>query len=80
MLGSLQAKDAIVVSELSRLRPQHGRVYGDPLGGRTKADQHLFGKGGLALRPEHPEQNHRDGLFDGCGGAWAGVENSAPKR
>ena len=35
-------------------RPQHARarVHGDPLGGRTKTDQHLFGQGGLTLRPE----------------------------
>ena len=37
-------------------RPQHARVHGDPLGGRTKTDQHLFGQRGLALRPEHPKQ------------------------
>jgi hypothetical protein len=42
-------------------------VYGDPFGCYAKADQRLFGQGGLALRPEHPEQNNRYGLFDGFG-------------
>jgi DNA invertase Pin-like site-specific DNA recombinase len=32
-------------------------VHGDPLGGRTKADQHLFGQGGLALGPDQSIQS-----------------------
>ena len=67
MLESLQANDAIVVSELSRL----GRSMLECMEILSVAAQKrinvLFGQEGLALRPEHPKQNHRDGLLDGCG-------------
>jgi hypothetical protein len=67
VLGSLQANDAIKVSELSCL----GRSMLECMEILSVAAQKRINvysvKGGLALGPEHPKQNHRDGLFDDCG-------------